>query len=62
LKVKYYNGIGTSYRIHGSDEKYIQNVIEPEWKRPLLRTGHRWEDNIKGILKEQDVKLLTPFM
>jgi len=25
---------------------------EPEWKRPLLRPGHRREDNIKGILKK----------
>jgi hypothetical protein len=29
---------------------------EPEGKRPLGRLRHKWEDNIKTILKKQRVK------
>ena len=27
-------------------------MLKPEGKRPLRRTGRRWEDNIKMDLKE----------
>jgi hypothetical protein len=34
---------------HGRYEKFIQIWVgKPEGKRPLLRPGHRWEDNIKN--------------
>jgi hypothetical protein len=34
------------------DEKLIQNLVgNPEGKKPLWKTGRRWKDNIKNILK-----------
>jgi hypothetical protein len=27
-------------------------VAKPDGKRPLGRTGHRWEDNIKMVIEE----------
>jgi hypothetical protein len=26
--------------------------VKPETKRPLVRPGHRWQDNIKMVLNE----------
>jgi hypothetical protein len=53
--------MGTLCRIHGRDEKCIQNVRKPEWKTPHVRPWYGWED-IKGILKKQGVRVWTPFM
>jgi hypothetical protein len=36
-------GIGNAYKIL---------VEKPEWKRPLGRPRHRWEDNIKMVFRE----------
>jgi hypothetical protein len=34
-------------------------VGKPEGKRPLWRHRHRWEDNIKMDIEEEDVGLWT---
>jgi hypothetical protein len=31
---------------------YTILVTRPEWKRPLVKSRHRWEDNIKTDLRE----------
>jgi hypothetical protein len=31
---------------------YTILVARPEWKRPLVKSRHRWEDNIKTDLRE----------
>jgi hypothetical protein len=38
------DGIGSA---HGGNKKYKILIVKPEWKRPLGRHRHRWEDNIK---------------
>jgi hypothetical protein len=37
-------------------------VGKPDGKRPLVRCGHRWEDNIKVDLKETGWKMWTGFI
>ena len=38
---------------HGRQEKCVRILVErPEGKRPLVRPGHGWEDNIKMNLQE----------
>jgi hypothetical protein len=45
---------------NGRDEKCIQNFGQKsEWKRPLERPRHRWEDNIRMDLKEIGSEVLT---
>jgi hypothetical protein len=45
--------MGGVWSTHGSDEKYIQDLVrKPESKRPFGRPGRRWEDNIKMKLRE----------
>jgi hypothetical protein len=38
--------------MHGEDDKYSILVGNPEVKRPLGRSRHRWEDNIRMDLRE----------
>jgi hypothetical protein len=37
----------TACRTHGEGEKFFSR--KPEWKTPLERPRHRWEDNLKYI-------------
>jgi hypothetical protein len=39
-------------RIEEIRNAYIILIRKPEGKRPLRSNRHRWEDNIKVILKE----------
>ena len=41
-------------RTYGGEEKCKHRVLveKPEAKRPLGRSGHRWQDNIKMYLQE----------
>jgi hypothetical protein len=37
---------------YGRDKKYTESLEgKPEWKRPLGRSTHRWEDNIGTDLR-----------
>jgi hypothetical protein len=46
--------MGGAYNPHGRDDKRIQNIGgKPEGSRPLRRSRHRWEDNIKTDLQIQ---------
>jgi hypothetical protein len=39
--------------MHIREEKCIKmQVRKPEWKRPLMKPRHRWDDNIPMDLKE----------
>jgi len=40
--------------VHMGEERGVHRVLvgNPEGKRPLERTRHRWEDNIKIDLQE----------
>jgi hypothetical protein len=38
---------------------YRVTVGKPEGKRPLGRTKRRWEDNIKVVLQQWDVRVWT---
>jgi hypothetical protein len=39
--------------MHGGDEQFFKILVgTPEWKIPLARLNHRWEDNIKMDLAE----------
>jgi hypothetical protein len=47
--------------MYGSERSGIYRVLvgKPEGKRPLERTRHRWEDNIKMHLRKWDVGVQT---
>jgi hypothetical protein len=39
---------------HMGEMRYVYRSLvgKPEWKRPLVRHRHKWEDNIKMDLRE----------
>jgi hypothetical protein len=46
---------------------YMRNAYKilvgsPEWKQPLGRPRHKWENNIKGDLKKQGGRLWIGFI
>jgi len=45
---------GTGHVIRMGENRGVYRVLvgKPEGKRPLVRPGHRWEDNIKMDLQE----------
>jgi hypothetical protein len=43
---------GWAFSMHGCCENSYIIVGKREWKRPLGRPRHRWEDNIKMVLRE----------
>jgi len=47
--------VGHVARMGESRGVYRLLVEKPEGMRPLVRTWHRWEDNIKWIFKKWDV-------
>jgi hypothetical protein len=47
------NGMGGACSACGGEERRIKGLVgKPESKRPLGRSRHRWEDNIKMDLHE----------
>jgi hypothetical protein len=46
------------------ESRGVERVLvgKPEGKRPLGRTRHRWEDNIKIYLQKVDVRIWTGSM
>jgi hypothetical protein len=48
---------------HGGEQKWTQGLSgETEGKRSLRRVRHRWEDNIKMIIRKWDVGTWTGLM
>ena len=47
--------------VHMGDRRGVYRVLvgKPEGKRPVGRSRHRWEDNIKMDLKKWDVGVWT---
>ena len=47
------NEMGGAHSTYGGEEKAYRVLVgKPEGKRPLGRTGFRWEDNIKMDLQK----------
>jgi len=47
--------VGGTCGTHGERSVYRILIGRPEGKRPLGRTKHRWEDNIKMDLREIEI-------
>jgi hypothetical protein len=48
--------VGETYSTQeGGRSVYKVLVGRPDWKRPLGRPRHRWEDNIKMDLRETEI-------
>jgi hypothetical protein len=46
--------MGKACNMHGEKRNAYRILVgKPEKKRPLVRTRHRWEDNIKIYLTEE---------
>jgi hypothetical protein len=48
------NEMDRSCRVYGGEMRNVYNILigKPEEKRPLGRSRHRWEDNIRMDLRE----------